>query len=92
MCTDFPIIAKLGGREAVMAILRDHGVGCKGIDTVRMWSAPDRRKIPGQAIVALMKHCDAKGIPYHGEDFEVAVTTTRPSECATGGRHDHRAA
>ena len=71
MCNDFPIIDRLGGREAVMAILCARGVEIGSVHTIRMWSAPKRRQIPGSAVVALMKHCDENEISYSASDFEI---------------------
>ena len=69
MCKDFPIIIRLGGREAVISILREQGLDYGTLDAVRMWSAPSRRRIPGDAMRGLMKHCEGAGISYTSDDF-----------------------
>ena len=63
----FPIISKLGGREATFSKLQSRGFD-KGLDALRMWHS--RRRIPGDAITLLMKTADEEGIEYSAADFE----------------------
>lgn len=74
MCREFPIVERLGGREAVLAILRGRGVEIGSVHTIRMWSSPRRRQIPGAAVVALMRYCDQQQISYNSDDFDLAAT------------------
>lgn len=57
----FPILTKLGGRDAVVAAL--------GLtrDQVRMWEA--RSRIPGDAQVALMRMAEQNGVEFSAADF-----------------------
>jgi predicted DNA-binding protein len=60
---EFPIIEKLGGREAVAKLL----AGKVKPNAVRMWHA--RGRIPSEAQVALMEAADRESIRYTATDF-----------------------
>jgi predicted DNA-binding protein len=60
---EFPIIEKLGGREAVAKLL----AGKVKADAVRMWHA--RGRIPSAAQLALMEAADRRSIRYTATDF-----------------------
>jgi predicted DNA-binding protein len=60
---EFPIIEKLGGREAVAKLL----AGKVKADAVRMWHA--RGRIPSDAQLALMDAADRRSIRYTATDF-----------------------
>jgi hypothetical protein len=77
MRNSFPIIEKLGGREAVTALLIHLGL-VKNESAVRMWSSPLRGVIPGDAARELMKAADNQNIPYQADDF-VPCRTETPS-------------
>lgn len=68
----FPIISKLGGREATFLKLQSLGFE-KGVDALRMWHS--RRRIPGDAITLLMKAADDEGLEYSAADFEFCGST-----------------
>lgn len=74
----FPIIAKLGGREAVMQKLPSVGLTATR-DQIRMWEA--RSRIPGEAQVALMRLAEHVGIEYVAADFETAPSL-HPAEAS----------
>ena len=79
---DFPIITKLGGRDAVFEYLRDKGL----VQTKRaigMWSADGRGTIPGDSARELLLWAEARNIPHEASDLvlgEIAEST--PSEPA----------
>ena len=76
----FPIIEKLGGRDAVFGLLRDRpGVKVKTSDTIRMWI--QRGSIPGPAQRALMAAADQRQVPYSAQDF-VLLEVPEPEEDA----------
>ncbi len=64
---DFPIIEKLGGREAVVKRLKDAGQRRVTKSAARMWLA--RGRLPGHISTALMALADAEGVAYTGADF-----------------------
>lgn len=65
---DFPIITKLGGRDAVYEHLRQvAGITTKA--TIRMWH--QRRAIPPRQRLHLMELADSKGLSYVGSDFQL---------------------
>lgn len=66
----FPIFDKLGGLDATFDRLKARGFPIKTKDALRMWRAPGRGTIPGDAAVELMKICEAEGIEYAADDFE----------------------
>ena len=66
---EFPIIEKLGGRDAVLKRLRARGVDIKSTDALRMWA--QRGQIPGHAQQALMAIAEMDGIGYGAADFTV---------------------
>jgi hypothetical protein len=66
--SEFPIIHKLGGRDAAVTALREQGLR-RGLDALRMWVA--RGGIPGDAQRALMRAAERRGIAYTAADFEV---------------------
>jgi hypothetical protein len=64
----FPIIQKIGGEDVAFEIVRSvTGVTTK--EALGAWGS--RKQIPGDAMIALMKHCDALGLAYRSEDFIV---------------------
>lgn len=73
----FPIIEKLGGREAVFGALTRQPDGPKTIDALRMWAA--RGSIPGGAQRALMTEAESRGIAYTASDFEVVDLPDKPN-------------
>ncbi len=73
---DFPIIIKLGGREAVFQSLSSHGCAPKSLDTMRMWTA--RGRLPGDWQTELMLLAEAANIEYTSSDFFI----TEPQEAA----------
>lgn len=66
---EFPIIEKLGGREAVFAHLRERGL-VETPHAIRMWGSKTRGVIPGDAARELMRWADERRIRYSAEDFE----------------------
>lgn len=64
---DFPIIGKLGGRDAVFRRLQSRGGQPKTVDTLRMWRA--RGRIPGEFVQALMTFAEEDGVTYQASDF-----------------------
>ena len=65
---EFPIIEKLGGRDAVFTKLQADVSGKQTTaDALRMWTA--RRAIPGDAVVRLMKIAESDGVEYTAQDF-----------------------
>jgi RHH-type transcriptional regulator, rel operon repressor / antitoxin RelB len=67
---EFPIIEKLGGREAVARLL----AGKVKSNAVRMWHA--RGRIPSDAQLALMEAADRENIRYSATDFRPKATAT----------------
>jgi len=67
---EFPIIVKLGGRDAVFAELKEMKVVTTP-DALRM--AVTRRTMSGDLTRALMALADAKSLRYDASDFEVAA-------------------
>ena len=67
---EFPIIEKLGGRNSAFAKLKAAGYR-RSADAMRMWWAPGRGIIPGDATVLLMEIADAEGVGYGAEDFKL---------------------
>lgn len=63
----FPIIAKLGGRDAVSLALTAAGTPTTR-DQVRMWEA--RGRIPGDSQVALMRLAEKNKIKFSAADFD----------------------
>lgn len=62
----FPIIAKLGGRDAVFAKLQ--ALGFRGtIHALRMWGV--RRSIPGDAMVLLLRIAEDASVETCADDF-----------------------
>ena len=80
MSKEFPIVERLGGRQAVMEILRARGVEVGSVATIRMWSTRQRCQIPGKAMNALMDYCDDERIAYDGSDFR--LPERKPEETA----------
>lgn len=66
---EFPIIEKLGGRDAVFAHLRDKGL-VETPHAIRMWASKSRGVIPGDAARELMRWADERAIRYSADDFE----------------------
>lgn len=67
----FPIINKLGGREAVFERLSGKGL-VRTRDAMRMWGSRNRGVIPGDCARELMRMADEQGIAYTAADFEQA--------------------
>lgn len=69
----FPIVKKLGGRDAVAEILRGRGISYKsGYYAVYQWTR--RKQISVRAVLALQAHCDENGIDYETSDFLIPAT------------------
>lgn len=66
----FPIIEKLGGREAVFERLKEAGHAIQTSDAIRMW--PVRGQIPGDATRRLMEFAETDKIEYRAEDFALS--------------------
>ena len=66
----FPILEKLGGREAVVDALAAAGMPTTK-DQVRMWET--RKRIPGDAQVGLMRLAEGAGLSVSSADFEAAA-------------------
>lgn len=66
----FPIVAKLGGRDAVVTALPELDFPVTR-DQVRMWEA--RRRIPGDAQIALMRLAERRRLGFSSSDFEYAT-------------------
>lgn len=66
----FPILEKLGGLDATFDRLQARGFPIKTRDALRMWRAPGRGVIPGDAAVELMQICEDEGIEYTADDFK----------------------
>jgi len=67
MAHTFPIVQKLGGRQAVFERLQKAGRKIETVHAIRMWIA--RGKIPGDAQRLLMAECEQAEIPYSAADF-----------------------
>ena len=77
----FPIIEKLGGREAVFDLLKGQPeVKVNSLDTIRMWI--QRGSIPGSAQRALMAAADEQRLPYSAQDFSLSAAPTPAGEAA----------
>lgn len=76
---EFPIIRKLGGRQAVTEKLhaRGHDIG---FHALRMWV--NRGTIPGDAVPHLMAIAEAERVDYGAKDFELA---SEPDEAGSSG-------
>jgi hypothetical protein len=72
MARTFPIFDKLGGLDKTFARLQAAGFPIETKDALRMWRSPARGRIPGDAVVLLMRFCEQDGIPYCAGDFELA--------------------
>lgn len=86
---DFPIIAKLGGAQAVFDRLKERKL-VRTMDALRMWRAPARGVIPGDAARELMRWADEQGVPYTAADFALSdeaapATCTFALQRATAG-------
>jgi hypothetical protein len=68
----FPVIRKLGGIDAVYALLHDR---IRSPDTIRMWHS--RGQIPAWGMRALMELCEQKGIDYSSVDFHMQRSYSR---------------
>lgn len=68
MAREFPIIRRLGGRDASAEKLRQLGHEISR-DGLRMWAA--RGSIPGDATRLLMRIADQERIAYGSADFEL---------------------
>ncbi len=68
---EFPIVTKLGGRDAVLAKLRAAGWE-RGRDAIRMWAAPKRARIPGSAVIILLGLAKDEGIAVEPCDLKLA--------------------
>jgi hypothetical protein len=66
---EFPIVTKLGGRDAVFRVLHAAEQRVETIHALRMWVARD--SIPGDAQRILMAEADRLGIKYSAIDFDV---------------------
>lgn len=66
----FPIIDKLGGRDAVAALIRRPRAVERGVtpDAVRMWISRD--SMPGYAIRQLYEEAERRAIPVSAADFQ----------------------
>jgi plasmid stability protein len=87
---DFPIVEKLGGRDAVLAKLRMHGDKRSSVHAIRMWSQR-RGVIPGDAAQRLMAIAEAEGIAYSAADFELAEKAAGPVTAATAAARNNGA-
>lgn len=72
---DFPIIGKLGGRDAVVRQLKKRGHEI-GWDAVRMWA--QRGTIPGDAARVLMRIAEEERIRFAAADFELQEEGAEP--------------
>lgn len=77
MAQTFPIIERLGGREAALTKLKAAGHKIETVHAIRMWIA--RGSIPGDAQRLLMAECDRDGLTYTAADFELAEAPDDPS-------------
>ena len=68
--TDFPIINKLGGRNAAFVKLGEAGDKRDTVGALRMWVS--RGVIPGDAVVTLMEIAEAEDVSFASDDFRVA--------------------
>lgn len=79
MAQTFPIVEKLGGRQATFEKLKATGHKIETVHAIRMWIA--RGQIAGDAQRLLMAECDRTGVPYTAADFEVVdVPEETPTE------------
>lgn len=62
----YPIIEKLGGRQAVAGLVRRRSGGVT-VDTVRMWIARD--SIPGYALRQMIAAAEGRGIRVDASDL-----------------------
>jgi hypothetical protein len=79
----FPIIDKLGGREAVLEALQRGGSNIRSIHAIRMWSA--RGSIPGDAVAILMAEAERLGIKYSSVDFSAPDPEDQETEGVAHG-------
>ena len=68
--TTFPIIEKLGGRDAAYGKLQARGFS-HSIHALRMWVK--RGGIPGDAVVKLMEIAEADGVEVCAKDFVISA-------------------
>lgn len=61
----FPIIKKLGGEEAAIALLKAADIPASS-DSIRMWKG---RGMPARAELAFTKRAIKRGIEYEPSDF-----------------------
>jgi hypothetical protein len=71
--TTFPIIDKLGGRDAALDKLKAIGFEATR-DQMRMWET--RRRLPGDAQLALMRLADREKIEYGADDFAASESAS----------------
>ena len=80
--SEFPIITKLGGRDAVLALLLAKGRKRKAQNdkgpalsaaAMRMWR--QRGQMPSDVITLLMEIADESGLAYSADDFTYPATT-----------------
>jgi len=64
---DFPIIEKLGGREAAIRKLQAEGVERVSPHAARMWVA--RGRLPGHVMQALMTIAERERVVFSSADF-----------------------
>lgn len=75
----FPIIEKLGGKDAVLAVLNERlprPGGPRGPYTISKW-VTDKR-IPERCRWALIEECEARGEQYSLDDFSFQIRGDRP--------------
>lgn len=74
---EFPIITKLGGRDAVYDHL-SKALGIQTMDAMRMWRA--RGNISRAAMQELMRLAKERGIPCEADDFDLQDTALSNGE------------
>lgn len=80
--TEFPIIEKLGGREAVLKIVKAWEEPRRGHESKRpmtRFTNWKERGMPARARLALELAAREQGIEYGPEDFELSDSDERPA-------------
>lgn len=75
--TDIPVIAKLGGREAVKQMIEDETGKRLKPSTIPMWV--NRKAVPGRYRVLLAQLAARDGVDVDWKDFELSDSDERPA-------------
>lgn len=76
MTVTFPIYAKLGGKKRAHEMLVKNGIYSGVLSNLYNWEA--RGRLPGHAVLGIMRLCEMEGIECSLTDFEIPKDTTQP--------------